>query len=215
MLAAILVAVLGHLNVLAKGYLAGSGWASHFTSLGLSFLFCTRRTWGAWSLWVRGTAVRCRAGLLLWSQLMLWILVLSLSPGISCATRGQLFNFSEAQFLPLWNGEKSPSQSIIKACMLCCVWLFATLCTVACQDPLSTEFSRQEYWGELPFPTLADLPDPGMDPMSLVSPALAGRFFTTSTTWDAQRVIKRFSMVNACTASGEGISPGLEGRTGE
>ena len=75
------------------------------------------------------------------------------------------------------------------------------------------EFSRQKYWSELPFPTLVDLPDPGMEPMSLVSPALAGGFFTTSATRDAQRVIKRFSMVNTCTASGEGISPGLEGRT--
>ena len=41
------------------------------------------------------------------------------------------------------------------------------------------EFSRQEYWSGLPFPTLGDLPDPGIEPRSLVSPALAGRFFTT------------------------------------
>ena len=42
------------------------------------------------------------------------------------------------------------------------------------------EFSRQEYWGGLPFPTPGDLPNPGIEPTSLVSPALAGRFFTTS-----------------------------------
>ena len=49
--------------------------------------------------------------------------------------------------------------------------------TVACQTPLSMEFSRQEYWSELPFPTLGDLPDPGIKP---VSPALAGSFLTTA-----------------------------------
>jgi len=42
------------------------------------------------------------------------------------------------------------------------------------------EFSRQGYWSRLPFPTPGDLPDPGIEPMSLVSPALAGRFFTTA-----------------------------------
>ena len=58
------------------------------------------------------------------------------------------------------------------------VWLFATPWTVALQVPLSMGFSRQEYWCWLPFPTSGDLPDPGIKPMSLVSPALAGRFFT-------------------------------------
>ena len=50
---------------------------------------------------------------------------------------------------------------------------------------LSMEFSRQEYWSGLPFPSSGDLPDLGIEPASLVSPALAGRFFTTSTTWEA------------------------------
>ena len=53
------------------------------------------------------------------------------------------------------------------------------------QAPLSMEFSRQEFWSGLPFPTLGDLPNPGIEPVSLVSPALAGGFFTTSTTWEA------------------------------
>ena len=47
---------------------------------------------------------------------------------------------------------------------------------VACQAPLSMEFSRQEYWNGLPFPIPEDLPNPGIEPMSLASPALAGRF---------------------------------------
>ena len=45
--------------------------------------------------------------------------------------------------------------------------------------PLSIGFPRQECWSGLPFPTLEDLPDPGIEPMSLVAPALAGGFFTT------------------------------------
>ena len=56
---------------------------------------------------------------------------------------------------------------------------FATPWTVACQAPLPMEFSRQEYWSGLPFPPPGDVPTPGIKPASLVSPALAGRFFTT------------------------------------
>ena len=56
---------------------------------------------------------------------------------------------------------------------------------VARQIPLYMEFSRQEYWSVLPYPSQWDLPDPGIKPTSLTSPALAGRFFTTSTTWKA------------------------------
>ena len=44
---------------------------------------------------------------------------------------------------------------------------------------LSMEFSKQEYWSGLPFPSPRDLPDPGIKPMSLASPALAGRFFAS------------------------------------
>ena len=49
---------------------------------------------------------------------------------------------------------------------------------MAHQAPLSMEFSRQEYWSGLPFPTPGDLPDPGMEPGTPVSPALAGGLFT-------------------------------------
>ena len=41
-------------------------------------------------------------------------------------------------------------------------------------------FSRQEYWSRVPFPTRGDLPDPGIEPIFLESPALAGGFFTTA-----------------------------------
>ena len=56
------------------------------------------------------------------------------------------------------------------------VQLFMTPRTIARQTPLSVEFSRQEYWSGLPFPTPGDLPNPGIEP---TSPALAGSFFST------------------------------------
>ena len=55
----------------------------------------------------------------------------------------------------------------------------ATSWTVASQAPLSMEFSRQEYWSGLPFPSPGNLPYPGIKPTSLASPALAGRIFTS------------------------------------
>ena len=66
-------------------------------------------------------------------------------------------------------------------CSLSCVWLFVTLWTVACQAPLSMEFSRQGYWSRLPCSSPRNLPDPVIEPTSLASPALAGRFFTSCT----------------------------------
>ena len=57
--------------------------------------------------------------------------------------------------------------------------------TVAHQAPLSMGFSWQEYWSTLPCPPLGDLPDPGVEPASLMSPAFAVEFFTTDTTWEA------------------------------
>ena len=66
-----------------------------------------------------------------------------------------------------------------------CVQFSATLYAVAHQAHLSMGFSRQEYWSGLPFPPPGDLPDPGIKLTSLMSPALAGGFFITSTTWAA------------------------------
>ena len=73
-------------------------------------------------------------------------------------------------------------------CMLSCfshVWLFEPPWTVAHQAPLSVGWSGQEYWSGLPFPSPGDLPNPGTEPTSLMSPALAGGFYTTSATWEA------------------------------
>ena len=65
------------------------------------------------------------------------------------------------------------------------VQLFVTQWAATHQDPLSVGFSRQEYWSGLPCPPPWDLPNLGIEPMSLMSPALAGRFFITSFTWEA------------------------------
>ena len=78
------------------------------------------------------------------------------------------------------------------ACVLSCfsqVQLFAILWTVAHQAPLSMGFPRQEYWNGLPCPPPGDLPDPGIKRTSLMSSALAGVFFTISTTWEVLRVL--------------------------
>ena len=65
------------------------------------------------------------------------------------------------------------------------VQLFVTLWTVAHQAPLSMGFSRPEHWSGLPYPPAGDLTDPGIEPASLMSPALLGRFFTTGAIWEA------------------------------
>ena len=66
------------------------------------------------------------------------------------------------------------------------VWVFMTLWTIALQAPLSMGFSRWEYWNGLWCPPPGDLPHPGIEPVSLMSPALAGGLFTSSTTWETQ-----------------------------
>ena len=74
----------------------------------------------------------------------------------------------------------------VRAYVLSHVPLFVTPWTAARQAPLSTEFTKQEYWSGLPFTASGDLPDPGIEPVSPVSPALAGGFFTTEPTWEAR-----------------------------
>ena len=66
-----------------------------------------------------------------------------------------------------------------------CLQILCSFDTVAHQAPLPMRFSRQEYWSGLPCPHPGDPPDPGIEPTSLMSPALAGGFFTSSATWKA------------------------------
>ena len=69
--------------------------------------------------------------------------------------------------------------------MLSCIQLLVTPWTAAHLAPLSLEFPKQEYWSGLACPPPADLPGPEMETASLVSPALAGGFFTTRVTREA------------------------------
>ena len=85
-------------------------------------------------------------------------------------------------------------RSLWLVCVLCaqsltCIQVFATPWTVAHQAPLSMGFSRQEHWSGLPFPSPWDLPDPGIKPTSLMSPLLAGGFFTTKSLRDALKLV--------------------------
>src|SRR5574341_532965 len=70
---------------------------------------------------------------------------------------------------------------------------FATLWALALQASLSMGFSRQEYWSGLPCSPPGDLPNSGIESTSLMSP-LAGRFFTTSASWEAQIVTHLYKL---------------------
>ena len=89
--------------------------------------------------------------------------------------------------------EKTSGNYILRACLLSpfsCVRLFVTLWTVAHQDPWSMGFSRWEYWSGSPYPPPGHLPNLGIEPTTLLSPASANFFFffffITSTIWEAQ-----------------------------
>ena len=70
-------------------------------------------------------------------------------------------------------------------------------------------FFRQEYWSELPFPSPGDLSDPGIEPVSLLSPALAARFFIISATWEAPWASLEAQMVKRLPAMQEMWVPSL------
>ena len=80
----------------------------------------------------------------------------------------------------LEGGRGGPPTLTLCCAVTSCVPLSAIPWAVTRQVPLFMEFSRQEYWSGLP----GDLSDPGIEPVSLVFPALAGRFFTTRATWE-------------------------------
>ena len=89
-----------------------------------------------------------------------------------------------------WGKGKQSSPKKVHACSIVSdsFWPW----TVAHQVPLSMKFSRPEYWSGLPFPSPGDLPDPGLELASLMSPALAGIFFSTNP-W--QQIIANHIMV--------------------
>ena len=85
-------------------------------------------------------------------------------------------------------------------------WLYNTR-----NSSLFMEFSRHKYWSSLPIPTPGDLPNPGIEPTSLVSPASAGGFFTTSATWEAIYVyLIRFAIQQKLTQHWKATIPSVK-----
>ena len=113
---------------------------------------------------------------------------------MDCSTPG----FPVLHYLPVfaqphvhWLGDviqpspqSPPSPPVLCSGAFSQVQLFATPQTVALPGSPSMGVSRQECCSELPCPSPGNLPNPGTEPWSLTSPALTGRFFTTSTAWD-------------------------------
>ena len=79
----------------------------------------------------------------------------------------------------------------------------ATPWTLAQQAPLSMGFPRQEYWSGLPCPPPGDFSHPGIKPASLTSPALAGVFFTTSTTWESPYCITLLILASSLSVTSQ------------
>ena len=77
------------------------------------------------------------------------------------------------------SSQGSPNISFMKVKLLSRVQLFVTPWKVTYQVPWSVEFSRQEYWSGLPFPSPRDHSDPGIKPVPLACLAMAGRFFNS------------------------------------
>ena len=101
------------------------------------------------------------------------------------------FHDESLQPLTCWY-PKHPFQAVIHECVRAksiqsCLTLWDPV-DCALQAPPSTGFSRQEYWSGLPYPPPGDLPNQGIEHASLMSPALAGRFFATSAIWEAHHL---------------------------
>ena len=93
-----------------------------------------------------------------------------------------IYHTDESEGKPVLGGPKTMLGDFTHMCALSRQVVsnsFETSWTAACQSPLSTEFSRQQYWSGLPFPFPGDFPDPGIKPTSPVSPTVADRLFIT------------------------------------
>ena len=104
--------------------------------------------------------------------------------GLPCPAPGDHPDSAIKPASPTLQANSLPNEPPGKPFPPLCVCLIAQLCPahcdpMDCQAPLSMKFSRKEYWSGLPFPAPGNLSNPGIELVSLVSPTLAGRFFTT------------------------------------
>ena len=124
--------------------------------------------------------------IILWLKLLLWVNKFVLCRGGSWWLSRTCYIVRPRICVISFNFENNPWRHRHGA--LSRVWLSVTAWTVARQAPPPMGFSRQEYWSGLPFVSPRDLPNPGTESASPVSPVLAGRFFTTTllgNPWDA------------------------------
>ena len=105
-----------------------------------------------------------------------------IEPAVEKGTLAASWTFLQSEACPWYSSVRAQygyGTVCVCARVLSHIPLFATPWTIAHKAALSMEISRQEYWSGLPFPSPEDLPSPGIKPMSLVSLAVAGWFFTT------------------------------------
>ena len=132
---------------------------------------------------------------ILQARILEWVDI-SYSKGIFLTQRSNLCLLCllhwQADSLYLWNPGspkalvRERERECVCVCVCVCVFSHARLFVTHGQVPLSMDISRQEYWSGLPFPSPENLPDPRVKLISLASPALAGRFLTTSATSEGQ-----------------------------
>ena len=130
-------------------------------------------------LFAKGLASYCTTQVMDLNLCMSWLLATLLACSL-CMSLGQnrqvsLPNLSHTPGSCQWHCIRGHPETMLSP--FSWVWLFATLWTVAHQALLSMGFPRQEYWSGVPFLPPGDLPNPGMESASLMSPALAGGFF--------------------------------------
>ena len=100
--------------------------------------------------------------------------------------RKRIHNFHHT-FIGVHTQKEIKNHSMICVCVCVCVYVYVCVHAKLCLCPRG--FSRQEYWSGLPCPSPGVLPNSGIEPTSLMSPALAVRFFTSSATWEAYKYI--------------------------
>ena len=110
------------------------------------------------------------------------VLAIVNSAAVNIEVHVSFFKLKFSSFLVVCPGV----ELLVHAQLLSHVWFFGTPWTVAFQAPLSVGFFRQEYWSWLAFPPPGYLPDPGVEPVSIASPASAGGFFYHCAPWEAQ-----------------------------